>query len=131
MNYIHIINKLEKQYPGCKIIKLPENNPTEILCEIDPTEDHPEYSVAISVIDRSIPHHHNNMTEIYEVVTGNLSVFIDGIEHKLEEGDQLTIPPDSNHYAVGNETWIRCTARPGWTVEDHIMESTNKKRADN
>lgn len=131
MDYKSVITKLEDRHPGRKIIKLPENNPSEILCEVDPTENHPAYSIAISVIDRSIPHHHNNITEIYEVITGNLSVFIDGIEHILTEGDKLTIPPGTTHYAVGNETWIKCAARPGWTVEDHIMDDTNKKRSDN
>lgn len=131
MNHVHVIAELKNQYPGCRIIKLPENNPTEILCEIESAEDHPEYSVAISVIDRSVPHHHNHMTEVYEVLTGKLSVFIDGVEHKLGEGDQLTIPPGTTHYAVGNETWIKCTCLPGWTVDDHIMADTNQKRVDN
>lgn len=131
MNHIRIIAKLENQYPGCRIIKLPENNPNEILCEIDPTENHPDYSIAISIIDQSVPHHHNQMTEVYEILTGSLSVFVDGIEHKLKEGDQLTIPPGSVHYAVGNQTWIKCTAKPGWTAEDHIMENTNKKQVGN
>lgn len=124
MNHALVISKLEHQYPGRKIIKLPENNPSEILCEIDPTENHPDYSIAISVIDRSAPHYHNHMTEVYEVLTGKLSVFIDGVEHKLSEGDMLTIPSNSTHYAVGNETWIRCTAKPGWTAGDHILDNS-------
>lgn len=131
MDHVHVIAELEKQYPNCRIIKIPESNPNEVLCEIDPTENHPDYSIAISIIDQSVPHYHNQMTEIYEVITGNLSVFIDGIEHKLSEGDKLTIPPNSTHYAIGNETWIRCTAKPGWTVGDHIMADTDQKRDDN
>ena len=85
--------------------------------------------MAIAVIDRSVPHYHNEVTELYEVLEGELSVFIDVVEHKLVEGDEFVIKPGSTHYAVGDETWVRCTARPGWTVEDHIMEETNTKRS--
>lgn len=131
MNHVKVITELEHNYPGKKIIKLPEGNPTEILCEIESTKDHPHYSVAISVIDRSVPHYHKQMSEVYEVLSGSLSVFIGGVEHKLNEGDTLTIPPNSTHYAIGNETWIKCTAHPGWTVDDHIMQDSNKKRVDN
>lgn len=131
MDHSRVIAKLKQDYPDKKIIKLPEGNPTEILCEVDPPEDHPNYSIAISVIDRSAPHYHHHMTEVYEVLTGKLSVFINGVEHQLGEGDQLTIPPGTTHYAIGNETWIKCTAKPGWTLEDHILEDTKHKRVDN
>jgi len=128
MDHKRVLTEINEKYPGRKIIKLPEDNPTEILCEIEPTEDHPEYSVAISVIDKSLPHYHKQVVETYEVIRGELTVFIDGVEHKLGEGEKLEVRPGQKHYAVGNETWIMCTAKPGWTVEDHIMEDSNKAR---
>jgi len=131
MNHKNVITELEKKYPGKLIIKLPENEPTEILCEIESTVDHPEYSMAIAVIDRSVPHYHKEVTELYEVLKGKLSVYVDGVEHKLEEGDKLEIKPGSHHYAVGDETRVRCTARPGWTISDHILSDTKQKRVDN
>lgn len=127
MDYKQIIERLEIEYPGSKLVKLPEENPTEILCELDPTEHHPEYSVAISVIDRSVPHHHELATEEYEVLDGELSVFVDGVETKLVKGDSLKITPPSVHFAVGNQTWIKCISKPGWTLDDHIMEDTQNE----
>lgn len=128
MDYVKVIAKLKRDYPGKKIIRLPEEEPTEVLCEVEPTEDHPELSVAISVIDKSVPHFHNKVTETYEVLRGTLMVYVDGVRHKLEEGDKLVVKPGLKHYAVGDETWIKCTATPGWVVEDHIMEGTKKAR---
>lgn len=122
MDYVKVLAQLSSQYPNSKIIKLPENNPTEILVEIDPTQNHPDYSVAISIIDRSLPHYHKQVTELYEVLRGELSVFIDNVEHKLKEKDELEILPGTQHYAIGNETLVKCTARPGWTVCDHVLE---------
>lgn len=128
MDYAQVIDQLSLQYPNYKIIRLPINNPTEILVEIEPTENHSDYSIAISVIDRSVPHYHKQVTELYEILKGDLSVYIDGVEHKLTKGDKLEIKPGSHHYAIGNETWVKCTARPGWTIQDHLMEYTNTLR---
>ena len=128
MNHKNVITELEKKYPGKLIIKLPENEPTEILCEIESTADHPEYSMAISVIDKSVPHYHKEVTELYEILKGELSVYIDDVEHKLKEGDKLEIKPGSTHYAVGNETWVKCASTPGWVVSDHILEETDEER---
>lgn len=58
MDVKRVIEQLKKEYPSKKIIKNIENNPTEIICEIDPTEKHRIYSIAIAVIDQSIPHYH-------------------------------------------------------------------------
>jgi mannose-6-phosphate isomerase-like protein (cupin superfamily) len=121
MNKRQIITELEEKYPGKTIICLPEDNPTEILCEIESTADHPEYSNAISVIDSSVPHYHNKLTETYKVLKGSLKVFVDDKEHSLSEGAELVIKPKQIHYAIGDETWIECRSAPGWVPEDHIL----------
>lgn len=121
MNAKRVITELSQKYPGKKIIKIPEDNPTEILCEIDSTTNHPEKSVVIAIIDKSEPHYHKKATETYKVIKGNLSIVIDGQKNELEEGDSLSIKPEDIHHAIGNETWVEVYSKPGWVPEDHIL----------
>jgi len=123
-----IIKQLQRDYPGKKIIKLPENNPEEILCEYELTEKHPDWSEAISVINKSVPHYHKKMTETYEVLNGDLVVHVNGKKHKIKKGETFVIEPNQIHWAEGDETWIKVLAKPGWTVKDHILIKTNKPR---
>ena len=120
MNTEKVITELSQKYPDKKIIKNNDENPTEILCEIDPATEHPERSIAIAVIDKSEPHYHKKSTETYKVLKGDLTIKINNEEHKLKEGDTLVIRPDNIHYAIGNETWVEVSSEPGWTQEDHI-----------
>jgi len=121
MNKRRVINELKNQYPGKTIICIPEDNPSEILCEIDPSTEHSEYSIVVSVIDASYPHVHKAIKEEYEVTKGTLRLIKDGQEHVLHEADTITINPGEIHYAFGNETWIKATSHPGWMPEDHIL----------
>lgn len=121
MNEKKIIDVLKKRYPGKKIVKNNEDKPTEIICEIDPTEDHPDYSVAIAVIDKSVPHYHRATTEEYEVLKGKLMILMKGKKTVLQEGYKLLIKPGVVHSATGEETWIKVYAKPGWKTEDHIL----------
>ena len=121
MNVKRIIEKLQKEYPSKKIIKNDEKNPTEIVCEIDPTENHSECSTAIAIIDQLIAHYHKRTTEIYEVLEGELTLTINGKEILLKKGDKTTIKPNTVHSARGSETWIKAYSKPGWIFEDHIL----------
>ena len=121
MNKKRVLSQLQERYPDRSVIALPDDNPTEILCEVEPTSEHPEYSKAISIIDSSVPHYHEKITETYKVLDGSLKVVVDGIVHELDEGDELTIQPGSIHYAIGDETWIECKSVPGWIKDDHIL----------
>jgi quercetin dioxygenase-like cupin family protein len=116
-----VLNELSVKYPGRTIIKNGEENPTEILCEIEPTCEHPDHSLAISVIDKSVPHVHKRLTEVYKVIKGKLKFNVDGKVIELTEGEAYTIKPGQIHWAEGNETWIECHSKPGWTPEDHIL----------
>lgn len=120
MNARAVIAKLHKLYPGKTMVKNDEKNPTEIICEIEPTSEHAGYSVAIAVIDQSIPHFHKQATEEYEVINGKLTITINGHRHVLKPGEKLAINPGHVHFAKGNETWVKVTARPGWKPEDHL-----------
>ena len=122
MNGLKVINELKKRYPNKKIIKNDKDNPTEILCETEPSSEHPEHSLVVSVIDKSIPHSHKKTTERYKVVKGKLRVYKNGKEFVLNEGDELKINPGETHWAEGDETWIECYSKPGWTLEDHLFK---------
>ena len=121
MNVRRVIGQLEKDYPSKKIIKNNEKNPTEIVCEIDPIEKHPNYSIAVAIVDQSIPHYHKKTTETYEVLKGELTLTLDNKDKLLKKGDKVTIKPNTIHSAKGKETWIKAYSKPGWVHEDHIL----------
>ncbi len=121
MNVRKVINQLQTEYPGKNIIKNNLVNTTEIICEIDPTSVHPDYNLAIVVIDKSKPHYHKRITEVYEVLKGDLIVNKDGKDYVLKPGDKITIHPGEVHFAYGNETWFKVSSKPGWTFSDHIL----------
>lgn len=121
MDLKNVLQSLSQQYPKKKIILNSKNNPTEILCEIEPTADHPNYSVAIAVIDKTHPHKHMKTTETYEVIKGQLTLKVDGKIIILNSGEKITINPNQSHQAQGEETWVRVTSKPGWTKSDHLF----------
>lgn len=123
MNVEKVKSQLNEKYPGKQIFENTDEkgNVIEILCEVEPTSEHSEYSLAIAVADKSTPHKHLKTEESYKVTTGTLTVFVDDEKHVLDEGDELTIKPGSVHYVEGNETWFDCYSEPGWTFEDHIF----------
>lgn len=124
MNTNKVLDELKKKYPGKKIIKNNKDNPTEILCEVDPSIDHPNYSLVVAVIGKSLPHTHKKSKETYKIIKGKLSLFIDNVKYELKEGEKMTISPGQTHWAEGNETWIECDSEPGWTFDDHVLEES-------
>jgi mannose-6-phosphate isomerase-like protein (cupin superfamily) len=121
MNTQQIIKELQEQYPGKNIVLDPVDNPTEIICEVSPTSEHPENSQAVVVAGRSKPHFHKVSTEVYEAVKGDLIIYKNGVKHILKEGNTITIEPNVIHYVEGNESWFITYSKPGWTLEDHIL----------
>jgi len=121
MDLKNVLQNLSQKYPKKKIILNSKNFPTEILCEIEPTADHPNYSVAIAVIDKTHPHKHLKTTEIYEVIKGELTLNVDGKITVIKSGEKITIKPNQIHQAQGKEAWIRVTSKPGWVREDHLL----------
>ncbi len=112
-----VIEELNYKYPDKNIIV----TEGEILCEIDPTSEHSDYSIAIAVIDKSQEHYHKQTKETYRIISGTAELHIDDQTIILEQGDEFTIPPNRRHFVVGNETWIECKSKPGWRKEDHIL----------
>lgn len=121
MDKERVIESLSARFPGRKIVRLPEDKPTEIICEIEPTEDHPDYSVAVAVIDQSEPHLHNDSTETYKILGGEVTLFLGVAPVKLRAGDVFQIPPGTVHWATGNSSVVRVRSDPGWRPSDHIL----------
>jgi mannose-6-phosphate isomerase-like protein (cupin superfamily) len=116
------IKQLQELYPGKPIKCLPQEQPSEIICEFDSRDDHPDFSFAMAVIDRSAPHHHRRTTEIYRVVKGELKLYVGNQEYVMYEGQEWTILPGQVHWAEGNETWVEVYCSPGYEPTDHILE---------
>ena len=121
MNTKRVIKQLKKKYPGKKIIVNTPDDPTEIICEIEATQDHPDYSLAIAVIGRIRPHYHKKLTETYKVMKGDLKHYMDGKLTLVKEGEIVKISPGVIHWAEGVEVWFEVFSKPGWTPEDHIL----------
>ena len=127
MNVKSIIEELKKKYPNKLIIenKNEQGITTEIICETEPTSNHPEYSVAIAVIDSSAIHYHKKITETYKVLKGELKIFKynqDEKEYKqyvVKEGESIVINPGEIHSNLGDEAWVEVLSKPGWLVDDY------------
>ena len=113
--------ELKEKYPGNNIVVIEDGEYQEIVCELEPSIDHPERSLALAVVGRSQSHYHKVSTEVYEVVKGELTIHIDGDTKILNEGEKLEIKPGIVHSAEGNECWFLTHSRPGWQFEDHIL----------
>ncbi len=116
-----MIASLKQKYPGKNILRNLERGSEEIVCEIEPTILHPDYSVAMAVVGRSLPHFHRKSEEIYEVVKGLLTVYKRNKKYTLKKGEKITIEPKTIHWVEGNETWFLTYGKPGWTLKDHIL----------
>jgi len=116
-----ILNSLKEEFPGKAIIPNSEDNPTEILCEIDPSKLHPNYSAAIAYVKKSEPHRHIKSVETYEVEEGELDLYLDGVKKVLKKGQTYTISPGVIHWGEGDWVRIRATSTPGWTMGDHVL----------
>ena len=74
MDIEQILNRIMIEYPNKNIVFSPNNeNPTEIIVELEPTKDHPEHSLALAVVGRSEPHFHKKTTEILLMTSAYLA----------------------------------------------------------
>ena len=103
---------LVRTYPGCRV-KVTDDK-QEVVAEI-------RDGYAGAVIERSQPHFHGTMREIYRVLRGVLYVACGARGHVLGQGESLTIEPGLIHYAraVGEPAWIEVESEPPWSREDH------------
>lgn len=115
-----VTSELRRQYPGKNIILNPPEDPTEIICEIEPGSLTPERSVAVAVMDKNINHVHRAAKEVYEVLKGILEVNKEGRTYILQEGQKIEIKPGEAHTAKGKETWVKVTSIPAWSPDDQF-----------
>lgn len=121
MNKLKVLKELRKKYPRTNIVLNDQKKPTEIICEVEPTAKHPDYSIAIAVIDKSISHYHKKSTEEYEIIKGELVLTVGNRKIILKNGDKIVIKPNIIHFTEGQETWVKATSKPGWTQDDHLL----------
>ena len=117
MNTKKVIAELKKQYSGSNVIVNDPDNPTEIICEVEPASWDPEKSVSIVVFDGKIKHPHDFRKETYEVLKGILEITKDGKSFFLTEGQKITISQDEFHMAKGKDTWVKVTSEPAWSPQ--------------
>jgi mannose-6-phosphate isomerase-like protein (cupin superfamily) len=121
MNVGRVISELEIRYPGKRVLVNDSENPTEVICEVEPASKNPSRSVAIAVLDATFQHFHRKTTEVYKVIKGTLTINKAGKEYVLKKGDSVKINPLEHHTAEGHETWVEVTSTPAWTSKDHIL----------
>lgn len=114
-NYVDHFGRV---YPGAPVFRIPEQDPLEIVVEVEKTSNQ---SIAVAIIERSAPHFHRNMIETYLVETGPLTLHVDGETYVLQKGDVFIIRPGQVHWAEGNRVRVKVVASPAWTPEDHIL----------
>lgn len=121
-----ILKELSEKFPHAKSFDL-DGRGLHFVCEVEPTQDHPEYDRAVEVIISSKPHKHLKMTQYYTILSGKLKLYIEGKQTVLEKGDKYTIGPNIVHWAESdNECWSEIYSEPGWTEEDHIVVDVDK-----
>jgi hypothetical protein len=72
---------------------------------------------------RAAPHIHPRMEERFEVVTGQASLLVDGIERELGPGESLSVAPGTPHVAwnaADGETRLRLEFRPALRWEEVV-----------
>src|SRR5437762_14105988 len=107
-----IRQELSREYPGAHIVVTDDY--AEVIAEIAPGR-------AVAVIERSLPHFHRKMTEIYRGLKGTLYVAQGGRGYVLAPGESLTIEPGNVHFArsAREPAWVEVLSNPAWTPEDH------------
>ncbi len=73
-------------------------------------------------IDGSEPHYHKHSTELYYVLEGGGSVFLDGVEHAVRQGSLVHIPPGVVHAAKGKMR-VLVVGIPEISEEDYFPSS--------
>ncbi len=118
MDIQKVIEDIKTKYPGKKIVVTEEGEYQEVVCEIEPSSINPQRSVAVAVVGKSKPHSHKKTAEVYEVIKGELTLYIEGKKHVLREDEAFEIMPGAVHSAEGNEVWFYVYSTPGWTPDD-------------
>jgi GrpB-like predicted nucleotidyltransferase (UPF0157 family) len=118
MDAHQVTRELKREFPQGKIAQTPDENPTEITCEVEAEAKHPDSSRTIAVIDRVPGNLNQRSTLNFRVLKGTLNLFPYGQRQTLNVGDACTIEPHVFYWAEGDETWVEINATPAWTIQD-------------
>ena len=115
---------LHVEFPDKNIVCLPDDDdPQEVIVELERAEDD-SYSVAIALIQESLPHRNPGLVEAYLVEEGQLVIYIDEDMEILEQGGGLTFDADHVHWAIAlssEPARVRVTSRPAWKPEHNVL----------
>lgn len=122
MDVERVVSELQKLYPDKKIVKNKNRSGdvVEVICEVEPGKNK---SVAIAIVEKSIPHFHKQASETYEVIRGQITLHKNGRSYFLQNGDSITIKPGEIHSAEGKGAWIKVISEPGWNLMDHVIKN--------
>jgi GrpB-like predicted nucleotidyltransferase (UPF0157 family) len=118
MDVQRITTELKNQFPHGNLVRIPDADPNEIICEVESGAQHPECSRAIAVVDKIDGNFTRRSTLRFAVLRGTLKLFPHGQLRVLNVGDTCQIEPYVFYWAEGNETWVEIYATPAWTIQD-------------
>ncbi|MPZ51412.1 MAG: cupin domain-containing protein [Acidimicrobiia bacterium] len=68
------------------------------------------------------PHLHPHTEEVYFVVSGRGRIWLDGVQHPVEEGSWVRIPPRTPHATLAYEEMTLVAFFPHPSLDDNIEE---------
>ena len=124
MRVKEITKQIKGAYPEAHLVVTRKRGRrvTEMVAELGIQSTHPLQSDAIAIIEESDEHYHKKTKEIYFGIKGTTTVVVDSVEHKLREGESLTINPGQRHYATADKSWVKVTSTPPWDSNDFFTD---------
>lgn len=106
--------ELLNEYPGCNVVLSADK--CEMVAEISD-------GLAVAVVERSVPHFHQETKEVYRVLRGILYVACAGRGRVLRQGDSMVIEPGESHFSqcTREPAWIEVQSEPPWSSRDHFI----------
>lgn len=139
------IQEVAKLYPGCPVIRIPEDAPTEVIFEVSKAPDG-KWSTAIALIESSVEHQHDRTLETYKVLQGGVHLtfkrrqggFTNFRELRassykaFEDVPSMDILPGWAHSAKSldpeNPAMVLVVSTPAWTPEDHHLVKPEEEK---
>jgi mannose-6-phosphate isomerase-like protein (cupin superfamily) len=105
-----------------KYIVQNEGAEREILCEVQPTMAHETWSEAIVWADgKTASHYHVQAAETFYVLQGRLTLYIKGVAHELNQGEERVVRPGQEHWIDTGGALFCVRSTPGWKLSDHYL----------
>jgi GrpB-like predicted nucleotidyltransferase (UPF0157 family) len=118
MDVERIARQLRDAFPHGTLLRPTDANANELIYELEPGAEHPEYSKAVAVIERIPGHFSRRSTLRFTVLRGTLKLFPHGELRVLNVGDTCEIEPYVFFWAEADEACVEVFGTPAWTVQD-------------